>query len=113
ALEGDPEAYLRVVSLSAQAAESIPLLLNSAVSATRTAGHSWAKIGQELWMSRQAAQQRFTAAAETPVAAVGTVRKLHPLTAFDELEALDRAGKGGWHSIGFAMLYHLVEESDE
>ncbi len=113
ALEHDSDAYLRIVSLSAQAGERIPVLLNSAVSAARTAGHSWARIGQELGMSRQAAQQRFTDTHETPVEPVGTTRKLYPLTAFDEMEALDRAGRDGWHSIGFGTLYHLVEKTDE
>lgn len=113
ALEQDVDAYLRVVSLSAQAVSRLPFILNSAVAAARTAGHSWAKIGAELGMSRQAAQQRFTAADETPAEALGATRKLHPLTAFDEMEALDRAGKEGWHSIGFGALYHLVEKTDE
>jgi hypothetical protein len=42
-----------------------------------------------------------------------TVKKLQPLTAFDEMEALERAGREGWHSISFGMLYHLVEKTDE
>ncbi|WP_343317806.1 hypothetical protein AAFM46_11085 [Arthrobacter sp. TMP15] len=113
ALEQDADAYLRVISLSAQALERLPLLLNSAVAAARTAGHSWAKIGAELGMSRQAAQQRFTAADQTPAEAVGATKKLHPLTAFDEMEALDRVGKDGWHSIGFGTLYHLIEKTEE
>lgn len=113
ALEQNADAYLRVVALSAQAVERLPLLLNSAVAAARTAGHSWAKIGAELGMSRQAAQQRFIAADETPVEAVGATKKLHPLTAFDEMDALERAGKDGWHSIGFGTLYHLIEKTDE
>lgn len=112
-LETDRDAYLRVVSLSAQANARVPYLLNSAVTAARTAGHSWTRIGKELGMSRQAAQQRFSGDDNMPVEFVGAVKKLQPLTAFDEMEALDDAGREGWHSISFGMLYHLVEKTDE
>jgi hypothetical protein len=112
-LETDRDAYLRVVSLSAQANARVPYLLNSAVTAARTAGHSWARVGKELGMTRQAAQQRFSINDTIPAEFAGTVKKLQPLTAFDEMEALERAGREGWHSISFGMLYHLVEKTDE
>jgi len=38
---------------------------------------------------------------------------LSPLTSFTEMPVLERAGRLGWHSIGFGTLYHLVEKSDE
>lgn len=30
---------------------------------------------------------------------VGPTRKVHPLTAFDAMDALDRTAKDGWHPI--------------
>src|SRR5690606_11380655 len=36
-----------------------------------------------------------------------------PLTAFNEMDVLDRAGTFGWHSVAFGPLYHVVVKSEE
>jgi hypothetical protein len=110
-IDHDPAAYLDLLALVARARASTTELLDSTVEAARGAGHSWARIGERLGLTRQAAQQRFGAAeAEHPEQAL--TKKLTPLTAFDEMDALAREGAYGWHSVGFGTLYHLVEKSD-
>ena len=39
-------------------------------------------------------------------------RVLSPLTAFDEMEVLEREGKLGWHVVDFGPFFHVVERSD-
>ena len=60
-------------------------------------------------MTRQGAHQRY-GAAEPP--ATGTTWRLTPVTAYDEMARLAEAGRRGWHSVGFGMLYHDLERSD-
>lgn len=109
-LDQDPDAYLDLVALVAQARATTSDLLTAAVRAARGAGHSWESIGILLGISRQAAQQRFSEHSDDDL--VGETKKLSPLTAFDEMETLAREGQFGWHSIGFGTLYHLMERSD-
>lgn len=84
-------------------------LTQQAVDAARTAGHSWADIGGELGMSRQAAQQRFGGA---PHGLGPDERWLGPVTAFDELAELDMAGRLGWHTVGAELLRHRMVRTD-
>ena len=109
-LESDPAAYLDLVALTQRASAETDALLRSAIAAARTAGHSWTAVGLALGISKQAAQQRFGAPAA--VAEPGEQRVLSPLTSYTEMEVLERAGRLGWHSIGFGSLYHLVEKSE-
>jgi len=109
-LESDPAAYLDLIALTQRASAETDALLRAAIAAARTAGHSWTAIGLALGISKQAAQQRF--GAPVAVAGAGEHRVLSPLTSHTEMGALDRAGRLGWHSIGFGALYHLVEKSD-
>jgi hypothetical protein len=109
-LAHDPGAYLELVALTQRASTETDALLRSSIAAARTAGHSWTAVGEALGISKQAAQQRFGAPAA--IAAPGEQRVLSPLTSFTEMEVLERAGRLGWHSIGFGALYHLVEKSD-
>lgn len=109
-LNTDPAVYLELVARTAQARGLTDGLLRSAVSAARGGGHSWEAIGQTLGMSRQAAQQRFGLGQQTPV---GEARRLSPLSAFNEMEVLDRAGRYGWHSVGFGVLYHDLEQDEQ
>jgi hypothetical protein len=102
----DQASYLDLVVLTAQAHRETRDMLASAVTAARTAGHSWDAIGQALGMSRQAAQQRFGTGT-----AVEGGRRLAPVTAFTEMAALREAGEQGWHSVGFGAGYHLVRRS--
>lgn len=90
-------------------------LLQRAVEQARAAGHSWAAIGSELGMSRQAAQQRFGVEQLVPEpisAATGEQRWLGPVTAFDEMRELELAGRSGWHTIGAGVLRHRMVRTD-
>jgi hypothetical protein len=65
-------------------------------------------------MSRQAAQQRFGRVLDsTDVHSSDEKRRLYPLTAFDEMDALAEAGRTGWHSISYGMYFHDVIQSNE
>lgn len=102
--DADP---LAVVSRVVEAEDVVRDLLRQSVVAARAAGCSWASIGAELGMSRQAAQQRFGGGGD-----VRTVddheRWLGPVTAFDELPELELAGRLGWHTVEAGMLRHRM-----
>ncbi len=115
----DPEAYLDLVSIAAKAEQQTEEMLRAAVTAARSAGHSWEAIGARLDVSRQAAQKRFGRGVEDEGAsapAVGAqgrdVRVVSGLTAVNEMKALERLGRHGWHSIGYGFLHHVVRRSD-
>ena len=109
---------LALVRRTAAAEHAVGELLQQAVGAARAEGCSWAAIGAELGMSRQAAQQRFRARAdETPGGGADGAadaaddreeRWLGPVTAFDEMHELELAGRLGWHTIGAGMLRHRM-----
>ena len=111
ALESDPESYLVLLAAAQVGATETTRLLREAVTSARNAGHSWEAIGGVLGISRQAAQQRFGTA--EPPKAGGNQKVLFPLTAFTEMAALEKAGREGWHLVGFGMLRHVVESSDQ
>lgn len=109
----DPESsptHLVLVQRAAEAERAVRGLLAQSVTAARASGHSWAAIGAELGLSRQAVQQRFGAAGVGGLQP--EVRRLGPVTAFDEMAELDIAGRQGWRTIGAGMFYHLVERTD-
>jgi len=113
-LEENPEAFLDLIDLTRKTAEETTQLLQSAVASARLAGLSWERIGQRLGVSRQAAQQRFGIALDGVDAQIsGEKRRLHRVTAFDEMGALDEAGINGWHSIGYGMYFHDLIRSHE
>ena len=87
-------------------------LLRQSVAAARAAGCSWAAIGAELGMSRQAAQQRFGSGAGGRGSAGEQERWLGPVTAFDELPELELAGRLGWHTVEAGMLCHRMVRTD-
>ncbi|MFT4288846.1 hypothetical protein [Nocardioides sp.] len=101
--EPDPLALVR---RAATADTVVAGLLAQAVAAARSGGHSWAAIGMELGMSRQAAQQRFGGHDGEPLAA--DERWLGPVTAFDEMRELDLAGRLGWHTVAAGILRHRM-----
>ena len=111
-LENDKQAYLDLVQLSAEAAGATDALLRAAVTAARSAGHSWAVVGTALGMTKQAAQQRFGAASGVVVAPTGLTMTMAPVTAFTEMAELEWRGKRGWHSIGYGPTFHTVQKSD-
>lgn len=108
--------HLALVSASARAEEAARALLQRSVSAARAGGASWAVIGGELRMSRQAAQQRFGAAPASAVAGASEgghasatdERWLGPVTAFDEMAELDLAGRAGWRTVEVGMFAHRM-----
>lgn len=106
----DPGDRLALVRRAAQAERAVRDLLGQSVGAARASGHSWAAIGAELGLSRQAVQQRFGAAAvgATPP----EMRRLGPVTALDEMAELELAGRQGWRTVGAGMFYHLVVHTD-
>ena len=83
--------------------------MQRSVAAARAGGASWALIGAELGMSRQAAQQRFGAGS---VIAGESERWLGPVTAFDELAELEIAGRQGWHTVEAGMPSHRMVRTD-
>lgn len=102
----DSAGHLELVRRTAVADHQTRRLLQQAVDAARGAGHSWAAIGAELGMSRQAAQQRF--GGPPPRADSQQERWLGPVTAFDELPELELAGRMGWHTVGAGILRHRM-----
>ncbi|GAA1563664.1 hypothetical protein ACIQUV_17570 [Streptomyces globosus] len=115
-LEHDPHGYLRLVDASRVGAQEASRLLHEAVQGARAAGHSWDTVGRVLGVSRQAAQQRFagkgSAAGPSKPAAGSERRTLGGLTAFNEMAALEEAGRDGWHMVGYGPFFHEVEASD-
>ena len=108
---------MAVVSRVVEAEDVLRDLLRQSVVAARAAGCSWAAIGAELGMSRQAAQQRFGGSTGTGTGATrdpgdDTERWLGPVTAFDELPELELAGRLGWHTVEAGMLCHRMVRTD-
>lgn len=124
----DPESpidHLAIVRRTAQADAAVRQLLTRSVGAARASGHSWAAIGDELGMTRQAAQQRFGGersgegsgepsggAGGREAGGSGKRRRLGPVTAFDELHELEIAGRQGWRTVEAGILFHTVERTD-
>lgn len=113
-LDGDAEQdHLEIVRRTAAAEAEVNALMRQAVGTARGAGHSWATLGSELGMSRQAVQQRFgdRKRAGEALAEEGEERWLGPVTAFDEMAELELAGRQGWRTIGAGMLKHRVRRT--
>lgn len=108
-----PEDHLKIVTRTAAAERATRELLQQAVTAARGSGHSWAAIGTELGLTRQAVQQRF--GAHSSVGPQGQdpaedprFRWLGPVTAFEEMRELEIAGRLGWHTVEAGMLRHKM-----
>ena len=110
-LDTEAEASLALVDAARVAAEEAGRLLRGSINGARAAGHSWGAIGDLLGVSKQAAQQRFGGGARIP-AETGAQRILSPVTALDEMAALEIEGRRGWHSIGYGAFHHVLEKSD-
>ncbi len=105
-----PDDHLALVRRSARADRITRDLLGRTVAAARGAGHSWAAIGNELGLTRQAVQQRFGSTADDDVEPGH--RWLGPVTAFDELPELELAGRQGWRTVEAGMLRHRMQRTD-
>ncbi len=121
-LDTELDAHLELVALARDAHSETATLLRAAVSSARGVGCTWEQVGAVLGMTRQAAQQRFgsrddgsadasTAAGGGPVGA--TTVTLTPLNAFNEMRILTRAGRHGWHTVGYGPLFHTVTRSEQ
>jgi hypothetical protein len=108
-----PEHALRMVAATDAAVRHGSALRADAVTSARHCGHSWAAIGSVLGISRQAAQQRFGAAATTtPDEAARQQRVIRRVTALSEMAVLDREQAEGWHLVGFGVGKLVVAASD-
>lgn len=105
-----PDDHLALVRRSSQAERISKDLLGRTVAAARSAGHSWAAIGHELGLTRQAVHQRFGTTADDDVEP--EQRWLGPVTAFDELPELALAGEQGWRTVEAGMLRHRMQRTD-
>ncbi len=115
-LDTELEAHLELVALARDAHGETATLLRAAVRSARGVGCTWEQVGAVLGMSRQAAQQRFGTRDEGPPPPAdqsGRTITLTPLNAFNEMRVLTRAGRHGWHTIGFGPLFHTVARSDQ
>lgn len=99
--------HIALIAASARAETEVRAILQRSVTAARGGGASWALIGTQLGMTRQAAQQRFGASVEVGPAS-DAERWLGPVTAFDELEELELAGRAGWHTVEAGVLAHRM-----
>jgi len=114
------EQHLALIHASSDAEGEARAILRQAVESARAGGVSWAAIGTELGMSRQAAQQRFGDTVPTDAAASvdasdgpeAEYRWLGPVTAFDEMAELELAGRAGWHTVEAGMLRHRMVRTD-
>lgn len=103
--------HLALVRRTAAAEDAVRMLLRQSVGAARAQGHSWAAIGAELDLTRQAVQQRFgERSADAPSG--HEERWLGPVTALDELRELELAGRLGWHTVEAGMLRHRMIRTD-
>ena len=107
----DLDAHLALVRASATAEAEVRAILQRSVTAARAGGASWALIGTQLGMTRQAAQQRFGGAVESTPAG-DAERWLGPVTAFDELDELALAGRAGWRTVEAGVLAHRMVRTD-
>ena len=110
---GEEQDHLEIVRRTAAAEAAVADLMRQSVAAARAEGHSWAALGAELGMSRQAAQQRFgdRRGVVDPLPDQGEERWLGPVTAFDEMDELMLAGRQGWRTVGAGMLKHRVRRT--
>ena len=99
--------HLALVARTGAAEQASQQLQRRAVAAARSAGVSWAALGRELGMTRQAVQQRFGARAAEDVPD-SPERWLGPVTAFNEMDELDLAGRMGWRTVGVDWLRHRM-----
>ncbi len=107
-----PDRHLELVARSSRAHDITKDLLTQTVAASRGAGHSWAAIGNELGLTRQAVQQRFGASDDDGAEADPEHRWLGPVTAFDELPELALAGRQGWRTVEAGMLRHRMRRTE-
>lgn len=110
-VEPDQDQHLQIIRRTSEAEHVVRDLLRQAVAAGRSGGHSWAAIGAELGMSRQAVQQRF-GDKTSPYETDSEQRWLGPVTAFDEMGELSLAGQLGWRLVEVGLLRLRVARTE-
>ncbi len=108
----DPEAALRMVAATDAATRHASRLRGDAVASARHFGHSWAAIGSVLGVSKQAAQQRFSATVGADAPHAPQQRVIRRVTAVNEMAVLRREQAEGWHLVGFGVGKLVVERSE-
>ncbi|MCL2652826.1 MAG: hypothetical protein FWD63_03455 [Propionibacteriaceae bacterium] len=106
-LHTDPSAYLELVKLAVADDNKTSGLVTAAVASARHAGCTWEQIGENLGVSAQDAQTQYGGpqpAASRPSDSM----ILAPVTAFNEMSVLDRAGKFGWHASAYGIMFFTV-----
>lgn len=138
----DAAVFDEVILVTAMAVSEAEQLLLDAVTSARSAGRTWTQIGNVLGISRQEAQARFTgvgkrnagpnspnetaltttesAGADTDLQALGFPnRRAMRNLPFRDVDALNQAGKFGWHSVKVGMnvqrsaANHIIEQAEE
>lgn len=109
-LPARPTDHLALVERAAEADRVAGALLQQAVATARANGHSWSAVGSTLGLTRQAAQQRFGRTGADTETSPGSpeTRWLGPVTALDEMNELEIAGRLGWHTVGAGLLRHRM-----
>jgi hypothetical protein len=114
----DDDGALDLIATAAALAEEAQGFLVAAVVSARNADVAWARIGAELGVSRQAVQQRFTAAMTRDWAEYASeverppdAWRLSPVTVYTEMEELENLGRQGWHSVDLGPGFHDVVPS--
>ena len=128
-LGSDPKAYADLLAVTHLVSEEADELLRETVISARHSGMNWEQIGEVLGISRQAAQQKFSAGPSSVVEPVADVGRNHlPLVVepvadvgrnhlppagtqvmididytggSEEVKMLNRAGQYGWHGVAF------------
>ncbi|WP_246657670.1 hypothetical protein [Arthrobacter yangruifuii] len=103
--------HLALVRRAAAAEQASQELQRRTVTAARSAGISWAALGRELGMTRQAVQQRFGSRPDPEEPGLRE-RWLGPVTAFNEMAELELAGRLGWRTVGADILRHRMLRTD-
>lgn len=111
-MRSESTAHLEFTVLAQVGAEAAQELVDAAVNSARAAGCTWEQIGSTLGTSRQAAQQRF-GVPSPPRDVAPHQMVLRRVTAFNEMDVLDRAGRYGWHSVDYGPTFHIVERSEQ
>lgn len=123
-LAHEPAAYAELVALTAQARDEADALLRETVAGARAAGLTWDAVGRALGMTKQAAQQRFGRDEPSGIAGPGSTdpdapvdpertTKLGPVTLFNEMGALERAGVRGWRVVGSGTAFHIITKTEQ
>ena len=109
-----PRDFADMIGASHIAADESRLALHRWVDAGRRASLSWAEIGQLIGTTKQAAQQRFGGATDSPPggAVTGETVVLRGATAFNEMQMLEAEGSAGRELVGTGALTLVVRQTD-